>query len=331
MPSPEAFALAGLAAIKLRSKQGLALLNGTQFMSAIGVNNLLLAERLLVLADLIGAMSLEAYDGRIEAFYDEVHMVRSHPGQLSTAQNIRYYIQDSEIIRQPKLHVQDPYSFRCMPQVHGASRDAFNFVYTVFDREINSVTDNPTIFPEQDLIISAGNFHGQPLALASDQLAIAMAEIGNISERRSYKMLGGQRGLPAFLVKNPGLNSGFMIPQYTAASIVSMNKQLCTPNSVDSISSSNGQEDHVSMGANSVVKTKTVLENVERVLGIELMSSAQALEFRRPMRSSQMLESLLAGFREKVPFIEEDVVFYPLIEESIKFIQTIDLSAYGPD
>jgi histidine ammonia-lyase len=329
MPSVEGFALAGIEPIRLRSKEGLALLNGTQFMSALGVNNILLSERLLVLADLIGALSLEAYDGRIEAFYDQVHLVRKHPGQLHTAQNIRFYIEGSEIIREQKVHVQDPYSFRCMPQVHGASKDAFNYVFSVFENEINSVTDNPTIFPDDDLIVSAGNFHGQPLALATDQLSIAMAEIGNISERRTYKMLGGQRDLPAFLVKNPGLNSGFMIPQYTAASIVSMNKQLCTPSSVDSISSSNGQEDHVSMGANGVVKTSMVLENVERILAIELLSSAQALEFRRPMRSSDLLEELYANFRKEVPFVDEDQVLYPLIEKSIRFIRHLDLTPYG--
>jgi histidine ammonia-lyase len=329
MPSVEGFALAGIEQIQLKSKEGLALLNGTQFMSAIGVNNVILSERILVLADLIGALSLEAYDGRIEAFYDQVHLVRNHHGQLKTAQNIRYYIEGSEIIREPKVHVQDPYSFRCMPQVHGASKDAFNYVFSVFETEINSVTDNPTIFPEDDLIISAGNFHGQPLAIASDYLAIAMAEIGNISERRTYKMLGGQRDLPAFLVKNPGLNSGFMIPQYTAASIVSINKQLCSPSSVDSISSSNGQEDHVSMGANSVVKTNTILKNVERILAIELLNSAQALEFRRPMKSSVLLEELYSKFRKEVPFVEEDQVLYPLIEKSIQFIQNLDLSPYG--
>lgn len=329
MPSQEGFALAGIEQIQLKSKEGLALLNGTQFMSAIGVNNVILSERLLVLADLIGALSLEAYDGRIEAFYDQVHLVRNHPGQLKTAQNIRYYIEGSEIIREPKVHVQDPYSFRCMPQVHGASKDAFSYVFSVFEREINSVTDNPTIFPEDDLIISAGNFHGQPLAIASDHLAIAMAELGNISERRTYKMLGGQRDLPAFLVKNPGLNSGFMIPQYTAASIVSINKQLCSPSSVDSISSSNGQEDHVSMGANSVVKTNTILQNVERILAIELLNSAQALEFRRPMKSSDLLEELYNKFRKEVPFVEEDQVLYPLIEKSIQFIRNLDLSPYG--
>jgi len=329
MPAVEGFALAGIEQIALRSKEGLALLNGTQFMSAIGVNNILLSERLLLLADLIGALSLEAYDGRIEAFYDEVHLVRNHPGQLKTAANIRYYIEGSEIIREPKIHVQDPYSFRCMPQVHGASKDAFNYVFSVFEREINSVTDNPTIFPDDDLIISAGNFHGQPLAIASDHLAIAMAELGNISERRTYKMLAGQRDLPPFLVKNPGLNSGFMIPQYTAASIVSMNKQLCSPSSVDSISSSNGQEDHVSMGANSVIKTNTILKNVERILAIELLNSAQALEFRRPMKSSDLLEELYRNFRKEVLFVEEDQVLYPLIEKSIQFIHNMDLSPYG--
>jgi histidine ammonia-lyase len=329
MPSKEGFALAEIDTITLKSKEGLALLNGTQFMSAVGVNNILLSERLLVLADLIGALSLEAYDGRIEAFYDQIQLVRNHPGQLNTAQNVRYYVEGSEIIREPKVHVQDPYSFRCMPQVHGSSRDAFTYVYEVFEREINSVTDNPTIFPEEDMIISGGNFHGQPLAIASDHLSIALAEIGNISERRTYKMLGGQRDLPPFLVKNPGLNSGFMIPQYTAASIVSLNKQLCTPSSVDSITSSNGQEDHVSMGANGVIKTKTILENVERILAIELLNSAQALEFRRPMKSSELLEDLVAKYREKVSFVEEDQVLYPLIEASIQFIRNLDLAPYG--
>ena len=329
MPAKEGFALAGIDTVKLKSKEGLALLNGTQFMSAIGLLNILKAERLLLLADLIGALSLEAYDGRIEPFYDQVHRVRKHPGQLNTAQNIRYFIEGSEIIRQPKIHVQDPYSFRCMPQVHGASRDAFVSIYEVFENEINSVTDNPTIFPDEDLIISAGNFHGQPLALAMDHLALTIAELGSISERRTYKLVGGKRELPPFLVKNPGLNSGFMIPQYTAASIVSINKQLCTPSSVDSITSSNGQEDHVSMGANATVKTHTIIENTKRILAIELLNATQAIEFRRPMRTSDLLEKLIADYREVVPFMEEDLVIYPLIEKSIAFIKNIDIRPYA--
>ena len=329
MPSKEGFALAGIEPVKLKSKEGLALLNGTQFMSAIGLLNILKTERLLLLADLIGALSLEAYDGRIEPFYDQIHRVRKHPGQLNTAQNIRFFIEGSEIIRQPKIHVQDPYSFRCMPQVHGASHDAFVYIYEVFENEINSVTDNPTIFPDEDLIISAGNFHGQPLALAMDQLALTTAELGNISERRVYKLVGGKRELPPFLVKNPGLNSGFMIPQYTAASIVSMNKQLCTPSSADSITSSNGQEDHVSMGANAAVKTKIIIENTQRILAIELLNAVQAIEFRRPMKTSDLLENLIYDYRKTVPFMEEDAVIYPLIEKSIAFIKNIDLGPYA--
>jgi histidine ammonia-lyase len=329
MPSKEGFAIAGIEHIKLKSKEGLALLNGTQFMSAIGLLNILKSERLLLLADLIGALSLEAYDGRIEPFYDQVQRVRKHPGQLNTAQNIRFFIEGSEIIRQPKVHVQDPYSFRCMPQVHGASRDAFEYIYEVFENEINSVTDNPTVFPDEDMIISAGNFHGQPLAFAMDHLALTIAELGSISERRTYKLVGGKRNLPAFLVKSPGLNSGFMIPQYTAASIVSMNKQLCTPSSADSITSSNGQEDHVSMGANATVKTNTIIENTKRIMAIELLNAVQAIEFRRPMKTSDLLENLIAEYRKTIPFIEEDSVMYPLIEKSIAFIKNLDISAYA--
>lgn len=329
MPAKEGFALAGIEPVLLKSKEGLALLNGTQFMSGVGLLNILKAERLLFLADLIGALSLEAYDGRIEPFYDQVHQIRKHPGQLNTAQNIRYFIEGSEIIRQPKIHVQDPYSFRCMPQVHGASRDAFNNIYEVFENEINSVTDNPTIFPDENMIISAGNFHGQPLALAMDHLALTIAELGSISERRVYKLVGGQRELPTFLVKNPGLNSGFMIPQYTAASIVSINKQLCTPSTADSITSSNGQEDHVSMGANAAIKTRTLIDNTERILAIELLNAAQAIEFRRPRKTSELLENLLADFRKTVPFMKEDTVMYPMIENSISFIQKLEIRPYA--
>lgn len=315
--------------IRLKSKEGLALLNGTQFMSAYGSWAVAEASRLSVWADVIAAISLDAYDGRIEPFHSLIQEIRPHSGQIETAGRMRKLFEGSELIRQEKKHVQDPYSFRCIPQVHGASKDAIGYVKHTFLKEINSVTDNPTIFPEEDLIISAGNFHGQPLALALDFMAIALSELGNISERRTYQLISGQRELPPFLVSEAGLNSGFMIPQYTAASLVSQNKQLCTPASVDSIVSSNGQEDHVSMGANGVVKTMTVLENVERILAIELMNSAQALEFRRPMRSSGILEDLYSKYRKVVPFIEEDKVLYPMIEKSIQFIQNLDLSDYG--
>ena len=226
-------------------------------MSAYGVHLILKSLKLSYYADLIGTFSLEAFDGRNSPFNPLIHKVRPHNGQIKTAQRVNEFLARSELIHQQKEHVQDPYSFRCMPQVHGASKDAIEYCKKVFLTEINSVTDNPNIFIEEDEIISGGNFHGQPLALAFDFLGIAMAELGSISERRTFQLVSGLRGLPPFLVKNPGLNSGFMIPQYTAASIVSQNKQLATPSSVDSIVSSNGQEDHVSMGANGATKAYT--------------------------------------------------------------------------
>ncbi|MCD4729521.1 MAG: histidine ammonia-lyase [Bacteroidales bacterium] len=311
--------------IELKSKAGLALLNGTQFMSAYGVYNCLRIFKLSRLADVIGAISLEAFDGRIEPFHKLIQLVRPHKGQIKTAERINHILEGSEIINQYKEHVQDPYSFRCIPQVHGASKDSINYVSYVFRKEINSVTDNPTIFPDEDLIISAGNFHGQPLALALDNLSIAMAELGNISERRTYQLLSGARKLPPFLVANPGLNSGFMIPQYTAASIVNQNKYLCTPSSIDSIESSKGQEDHVSMGANSATKAFKVLENLERILAIELFNAAQALEFRRPLKSSPFLEEFIKGYRKNVSFIDEDQIMYKDIESSIQYLKEVKL------
>ena len=308
--------------IRLQSKEGLALLNGTQFMSAHAVWSLIQAERLSDWADKIGAMSLDAYDGRIEPFYPQVHEVRAHKGQIETAARIRELLEGSEIIKQKKVHVQDPYSFRCIPQVHGASKDTIRYVKSVIEIEINSATDNPTVFPDEDMIISAGNFHGQPIAIPMDMLTLALSELSNISERRIYKLISGQRGLPNFLVAKPGLNSGFMIPQYTAASIVSQTKGLCMPASVDSIPSSQGQEDHVSMGSNAATKLARVVLNVERVLAIELMNAAQALEFRRPARTSVQLEQLVAEYRKVVPFIDNDEVMYPHIESSILFLRT---------
>ena len=311
----------GWEAIKLQSKEGLALLNGTQFMSAHAVWSLIQAERLSDWADKIGAMSLEAYDGRIEPFYPQVHAVRAHKGQIETAEHFLKLLEGSEIIKQKKVHVQDPYSFRCIPQVHGASKDTIRYVKSVIEIEINSATDNPTVFPDEDLIISAGNFHGQPIAIPMDMLTIALSELSNISERRIYKLISGQRGLPNFLVAKPGLNSGFMIPQYTAASIVSQSKGLCMPASADSIPSSQGQEDHVSMGANAATKLVRVVENTERVLAIELFNAAQALEFRRPLRSSWSIEKIFAGYRKQVPFIDDDRYMHPLIEKSIEFLR----------
>ena len=319
--SADVWAEFGWEPIKLRSKEGLALLNGTQFMSAHAVWSLIQAERLSDWADKIGAMSLEAYDGRIEPFYPHVHEVRAHQGQIDTAARFRELLEGSEIIKQPKVHVQDPYSFRCIPQVHGASKDTIRYVKSVIEIEINSATDNPTVFPDEDLIISAGNFHGQPIAIPMDMLTIALSELSNISERRIYKLISGQRGLPNFLVAKPGLNSGFMIPQYTAASIVSQSKGLCMPASADSIPSSQGQEDHVSMGANAATKLVRVVENTERVLAIELFNAAQAFQFRRPLRSSEAIESIFASYRKIVPFIEDDRYMHPLIEASVAFLR----------
>ena len=308
--------------IVLQSKEGLALLNGTQFMSAYGCFVLLKAMKFSYFADVVGAISLEGFDGRIEPFNELIHFIRPHKGQIETARQIKELLAGSQIIIQEKQHVQDPYSFRCMPQVHGASKDTIDYVKKVFKTEINSVTDNPNIFIESDVIISGGNFHGQPLALALDFLAIALSELGSISERRTYQLISGLRGLPAFLVDNPGLNSGMMIPQYTAASIASQNKQLATPASVDSIVSSNGQEDHVSMGANAATKCLRIMENLERILAIELMNASQAIEFRRPLQSSAFIETFLKSYREEVPFVKEDRILHYDIEKSIAFLNS---------
>ncbi|SNR64611.1 histidine ammonia-lyase [Lutibacter agarilyticus] len=306
--------------IQLKSKEGLALLNGTQFMSAYGVSLILNSFKLSYLADLIGTLSLEAFDGRKSPFNELIHKIRPHNGQIKTAKRINEFLEGSELINVSKEHVQDPYSFRCMPQVHGGTKDALDYCKQVFLTEINSVTDNPNIFIDTDEIISGGNFHGQPLALAFDFLSIAMAELGNISERRTFQLVSGLRGLPPFLVKNPGLNSGFMIPQYTAASIVSQNKQLATPSSVDSIVSSNGQEDHVSMGANGATKAKKIVDNIETILAIELLNASQALYFRKPIKTSPFLESFLQSYRSEVPFVENDIVLSTEIKKTISFI-----------
>jgi histidine ammonia-lyase len=308
--------------IVLQSKEGLALLNGTQFMSSYGCYVLLKAMKFSYLADVISAISLEGFDGRIEPFNELIHYVRPHKGQIVTAKRMTELLENSEIIAQEKQHVQDPYSFRCIPQVHGASKDTIEYVKKVFKTEINSVTDNPNVFVGEDVIISGGNFHGQPLALALDFLGIALAELGSISERRTYQLISGLRGLPAFLVSNAGLNSGFMIPQYTAASIASQNKQLATPASVDSIVSSNGQEDHVSMGANAATKCLRIMENLERILAIELMNASQAIEFRRPLQSSDFIEMFLKSYREEVPFVEEDRILHYDIQKSIVFLNS---------
>lgn len=321
MPAADALKKFGWQPIALQSKEGLALINGTQFMSAYGLYNLVNADRLLEWADIIAAISYDAFDCSPDPLHEKIHAIRSHNGQVQTAARLREILGGSSIAIQKKSQVQDPYSFRCIPQVHGATKDVFDHVKKIFIKEINSVTDNPNIFPEQDLIVSGGNFHGQPLAMALDYLSIAMSEIASISERRTYQLISGQRNLPPFLIKNAGLNSGLMIPQYTAAGIVSENKQLCTPASVDSIPSSNNQEDHVSMGANAATKCKRIIDNVEKVLAIELLTAVQALEFRKPVKSSATIEKIAANFREHVSFNDADRILQEDMLKAITFIK----------
>lgn len=310
--------------LELKAKEGLALLNGTQFMLAYAVYCNLQAQRQLYLADRIAALSLDGFDCRMEPFSPEIHRVRPHTGQVETAARILHWMQDSPISQTDKTQVQDPYSFRCIPQVHGASKDAIAYASGVILTEVNSVTDNPNIFPEEDKIISGGNFHGQPLALTLDFMAIALAEIGSISERRSYLLLSGQRGLPAFLVANPGLNSGLMIAQYLAASIVNRNKQHCAPASTDTIPSSNGQEDHVSMGANAAVKLYSISENIDTLLGIELMHASQALYFRQPQKTHPDQQNWLDSFTAEVPVITEDRVLSKDLQQAAVWLKSQD-------
>jgi len=324
LPAAQVWKQMGWEPLTLQSKEGLALLNGTQFMSAHACWSLIKSYRLSKWADIIGAMSLDAFDGRIEPFLPLTHKLRTHTGQLDTAERFMKILQGSELIRRDKVHVQDPYSFRCIPQVHGAVKDNIRYVRSVIENEINSATDNPNIFPDEDMIISAGNFHGEPIAIPMDALGIALSELSNISERRTYQLISGDRGLPRFLVAKPGLNSGFMIPQYTAASIVSQNKMYSWPASVDSIPSSQGQEDHVSMGSNSATKLVKIADNCERVLAIELMNAAQAIDFRRPAKTSPLLEEIISDYRKEVPFVDTDTYFHPLIMSSIEFLRRED-------
>ncbi|HMI77642.1 MAG TPA: histidine ammonia-lyase [Ferruginibacter sp.] len=326
MPAADALKKLKWKPIELKSKEGLALINGTQFMSAYGLYNLIQCDRLIKWANIIAALSFDAFDCTTDPLNEKIHSIRPHEGQVGTAAAIRELLRGSKIAERKKSQVQDPYSFRCVPQVHGATKDTFDYVLSVFIKEINSVTDNPNIFPDEDLIVSGGNFHGQPLALTLDFLAMAMAELGSISERRTYQLISGQRGLPLFLVKDPGLHSGLMIPQYTAAGIVSENKQLCTPSSVDSISSSNNQEDHVSMGANAATKCKRVVDNVEKVLAIELLTSIQALEFRRPLKTSAELEKIVTAFRKDVSFNDADRILHDDMIKAVSFIRSYKLN-----
>ena len=320
-PAADVWKEFGWEPLTLQSKEGLALLNGTQFMSAHAIWSILKSMRLSRWADIIGAISLDAYDGRIEPFLPLTHQLRPHTGQILTGRKFMEVLEGSELIERPKEHVQDPYSFRCIPQVHGAVKDNILYVKSVIENEINSATDNPNIFPDEDMVISAGNFHGEPIAIPMDSLAIAMSELASISERRTFQLIDGVRGLPKYLVAAPGLNSGFMIPQYTAASIVSQNKGLCWPASCDSIPSSQGQEDHVSMGSNSATKLVRIVDNVETVLGIELMNAVQAIEFRRPLKTSPRLEKIIEDYRKVVPFIDTDTYMHPLIEKSVEFLK----------
>lgn len=310
IPASEALQTKGWQPLQLAPKEGLALLNGTQFSTAYAAAILLESERLFDAANFCAAISLDAFLAQLSPFDARLHEIRPHPGQIHTATAIRAWLEGSALQKLPKVHVQDPYALRCVPQVHGASWDTIQYAKQVVEREMNAVTDNPNIFPDSDAILSGGNFHAQPIALILDFLAIALAELGSISERRVYQLISGQRGLPAFLTPLPGLNSGLMIPQYTAASIVSQNKQLCSPASVDSIVSSNGQEDHVSMAANAGTKCWRVVNNLSMLLGIECLTASQALSFREPLRSSDPLEKALSDFRATVPPIRQDRVLH---------------------
>ena len=320
-PAAEVNAEMGWEPIRLRSKEGLGLLKGTQFMLAYGLHILSRARKYALWADRIAALSLDGFDGRLDPFAEELHAIRPHPGQIATAAAIRELLADSEISQQSKVALQDPYSFRCVPQVHGASRDTLDHCMRVLLTEANSTTDNPNIFVDSDRILSGGNFHGQPLAFALEFMAMAMAELGSMSERRTYQLLSGSRGLPPFLIANPGLHSGLMITQYNAAGLVSQNKQLCTPAVVDTIPSSNGQEDHVSMGANAATKCYRVMENLRRILAIEFMAASQALWFRRPLKTGKELQGILEAFREVVPPVESDRIMQVDMENAAQFIE----------
>ena len=315
-----------LSPLKLKSKEGLALLNGTQFMSAYGLHLLFQSYKISYMADLIASVSLDAFDCKTDPFDNLIQKVRLYRGQTIIANRMNNFRNNSEIAKSEKIHTQDPYSFRCIPQVHGATLDTIHYATSVIIKEVNSVNDNPIIFHKEDRIISGGNFHGQPLAYVLDFLKIAISEIGNISERRTYNLISGQRNLPAFLVDNPGLNSGFMIPQYTAASLVSLNKQLSSPSSVDSIVSSNGQEDHVSMGANSAILLFDICENVKKILSIELFNSAQAIDLKKPLKTSDSLQQFISMYRNKVEFISEDKLMHNEINSTLDFVESYNIN-----
>ena len=330
----EVLAEEGLGPIELQAKDGLALINGTQFMGAYAACILDRARRLVRTADILGAMSLEALQGSATPFDARIHAIRPHDGQVTVARNIRMLLVQSEILESHRHcgKVQDPYSLRCIPQVHGASRDTLSHAVHVVETDINSVTDNPLVFAGQEGtdggvdsppdVLSGGNFHGQPLALVLDYAAIALAELASISERRTYLLLEGHDGLPRLLMRETGLNSGFMIPQYTSAALVSENKVLCHPASVDSIPTSLGQEDHVSMGSVGAVKLWQVLENVENVLAIELLTAAQALDYRAPLRPGRGVEIAHQFVRGVVPHREADYLFQDDMRPCVELVRT---------
>ncbi|MEZ4943414.1 MAG: histidine ammonia-lyase [Saprospiraceae bacterium] len=319
--------LRGWEPLTFKAKEALAMLNGTQFSTAYATWCLLESRRLTAQADLNAAIGFDAFNCRLSPLNELIHQIRPHAGQLAVAASLRRWLAGSAIAEAEKTSVQDPYSFRCVPQVHGTSRDAITHIEQMVLTELNSVTDNPNVFPDADLILSGGNFHAQPLALPLDYLALALAELGNIAERRIYQLIGGQRGLPDFLTKNPGLHSGMMIAQYTAAAIVSQNKTLCMPASADSIVSCNGQEDHVSMAANAATKARRVVQNLERLLAVEFMVAVQALEFRRPLRSSPQIEAIVEKYRGVVPRLDDDRMLSPDMAQTVTFLREV----VGPD
>ena len=326
MPSARALERLNWAPLDLGAKEGLALINGTQLMLSYGLLALRRAERLANWADALAAWSLEAWHGRSEPFDERIHRVRNASGAVIVSSNVRNWIAGSVQQMEQRTQVQDPYSFRCVPQVHGASRDSMEHVRSVLEAELNAVTDNPLIFPDDDLILSGGNFHGQPLALVLESLGLAVHEWASISERRIFKLMSGRNGLPPFLAANPGLNSGLMIPQYTAASLVSQNKQLTTPAAADTIDSSNGQEDHVSMGANGALKLWRILDNAEQVLAIECLAASTAMDLRGTAGMAPALAALQESLRKRVPFQSEDVWLAPVMAEVKAWMDSQDLA-----
>jgi histidine ammonia-lyase len=318
-PTDKLFEDLGIRPITLQAKEGLALINGTQFSTAYGLHALEKAENLFDLSNICAASSLDAFNGNPEPMDARIQSLRPHPGQIHTASSIRRLLEGSEIAAQGEKQLQDPYAFRCVPQVHGATWDVIEHCRSVIETEINSVTDNPLIFPESGDVLSGGNFHGQPIALAMDYLALALAELGSISERRTYQLLCGHRGLPEYLTLEAGIQSGLMIAQYTAASIVNRNKILCTPASIDSIPSSKGQEDHVSMSANAASKLYELADNVHTILAIEFMTAMRALDFRRPAKTSPYLEQLRDSYHITIPPLGEDQMLQPMIASSREF------------